>query len=745
MHKASRFAPRPLARQRGSIIVPAAFAILVGIILLGSAEIGWRFYMKREMQNAADLAALSAVQVMTNKPTAVTCGNAGLVARNNAMAQVPDGTQPLAAADIAVSCVKWDPSTIGASGDGLIPGSAVGESNAVRVAINKVYNPIIPMMGAGTGAAAINATAIATLSSPSATFTVGAELARTNPSAPLMELLGLVGVTPDVRLLSYSGVANAKVTPSGLLEALQNILPGGGPLAGVDLNLITAEQAATVDVTVSQLLDASVEALRKSSPSAVTGDISALANALRVIPAIGIAPISLFSTDDSASLFGHIATSTKDTALQAGVNVLALVSAAIETASAYAVQVKKLNLLGETITVQAGIIEPPSIGVGGVGAMAYNAQVRVFVNIDTDKFAGGILSKLPLGISARVHLPIMIDVARASAEITDIDCFAEPKTVKMLVNSSIIHACFADPGETQRFSKVKPCDGATLPSAVVSLKLPVLSEIKLLSSGLSPLTFSPTPNNIQFDVTDTTVFPLFHVDGGNSGQFGTLLTKWLSDVTNGILTPVFPNSTDQGSDYVALAKTYLDLGDKTNGRYVINDNTVNILTNGKTVGGTTTPGVGSWNLSSVPYPCGLLNAFTCYSPGSVWTSFRASATGYSMGGLDQLGGALLGGLLVNSCTGLLSNIGGYNNCVTNNLAAYLRTDPKFGVGTAAGNRSCGAICNLLSGVFSTLTGPLNLIGKTVVQDLLRDTLGIKIGTTEVGLYDLQCSRSRLVY
>ncbi len=744
MNRPTRFGAPASKRQQGSILVPVAFAILVGVILLGSAEIGWRFYMKREMQNAADLAALSAVRVMTNTPSAVTCANAMTVGRNNAIAQVPGGTQPLLAQDVAVNCARWDESTIAASGDGLVPGASITESNAVRVAINKHYDPIVPVIGGGSE---ISATAIATLSAPSATFTVGAELARTNPSAPLMELLGFVGLTPDVRLLSYAGVANATVTPSGLLEALQTILPGGGPLAGVDLNLITADQAAAVNVTVSQLLQASVEALRKSSPSAVTADVTALANALRLNPDIGIQPIWLFSTDASSSLFGHIATSTKDTALQASVNVLSLISAAIETAGAYGVQVKPLRVLGDTITVQAGIIEPPSIGVGGVGTMAYNAQVRVFINIDTDKFAGGILSKLPLGISARIHLPIMLDVARASAEITDIDCFAEPKTVKLAVASSLVHACFADPGESQRFSKARPCDGAVLPPAVVTLKLSfLLPEIKLLSSGLKPLSFSPTPGTVQFDVTDTTVFPLLHTDGGNSGAFGTQLTQWLTDVTTGILTPVFPNSTQPTADYRALAKMYLDRGAKrSTGQYIIDGNTVDIIKNGVTSGGSTAPGVGDWQLDRVPLGAGALGLTTKWGPGSVWTAYRASVTGHNLGTLDAvLGGVLLGGLLTESCQGVLSALN-FNNCAINNLASYLRTDPKFGAGTPPGTQSCGALCNLLGDVFSWLTGPLDLVGKTVVEGALRDVLGIKIGTTEVRLYELQCSRARLVF
>ncbi|WP_454006735.1 pilus assembly protein TadG-related protein [Alcaligenes sp. Marseille-Q7550] len=49
-------------RQTGSVIVPAAAALLVGLVLLGAAQLGQNFYAKRDLQNAADLAALAGAQ-----------------------------------------------------------------------------------------------------------------------------------------------------------------------------------------------------------------------------------------------------------------------------------------------------------------------------------------------------------------------------------------------------------------------------------------------------------------------------------------------------------------------------------------------------------------------------------------------------------------------------------------------------------------------------------------------------------
>lgn len=51
-------------RQRGSMTVAIVFAVIVGLVLLGVAQLGYAYYMKREIQKASDLAALSAVQVL---------------------------------------------------------------------------------------------------------------------------------------------------------------------------------------------------------------------------------------------------------------------------------------------------------------------------------------------------------------------------------------------------------------------------------------------------------------------------------------------------------------------------------------------------------------------------------------------------------------------------------------------------------------------------------------------------------
>ena len=203
----SSYRSRPPERERGSILVPAAFALIVGVVLLGSAEIGWQFYMKREMQNAADLAALTAVQVLTDRPDAARCSQAQRSAVTGAIAHMPDASGALEDSDVSVNCVRWQAENVRENSSGVITNGPVAETNAVQVNIAKAYAPLIPRIFSSDDAN-IGATAIATLRGRAATFTIGAQLLGTNSNAPLMKLLSALGLPASVTALDYNGVAN---------------------------------------------------------------------------------------------------------------------------------------------------------------------------------------------------------------------------------------------------------------------------------------------------------------------------------------------------------------------------------------------------------------------------------------------------------------------------------------------------------------------------------------------------------
>jgi uncharacterized membrane protein len=215
-----------LRTQRGSIIVPAAFAILVGIVLLGSAQLGYVFYMKRELQNAADLAALSSVQVL-NAISPAQCPEATATAIASGEANMVTIAGPLVNSDFTtLACTRWDPThwenptTVDPTGRYIYSPGAGESYNAMHVQLQKSVPYIFPVVGRGGGATLVNAEAVATTTTPTATFSVGSQLLRTGGSSPLTNILQLAGLPVSATLVDYNGLANVSITPSGLLAAL---------------------------------------------------------------------------------------------------------------------------------------------------------------------------------------------------------------------------------------------------------------------------------------------------------------------------------------------------------------------------------------------------------------------------------------------------------------------------------------------------------------------------------------------
>jgi len=61
------------------------------------------------------------------------------------------------------------------------------------------------------------------------------------------------------------------------------------------------------------------------------------------------------------------------------------------------------------------VIEPPSIAIGGIGARAYNAQVRLMVDVDSNRVPaiGALLSLL----GTRLHLPFQRFIVLAQRQL----------------------------------------------------------------------------------------------------------------------------------------------------------------------------------------------------------------------------------------------------------------------------------------------------------------------------------------
>lgn len=712
---------RPRA-QRGGMSV-TMMLVMVGLVgMLGLIEIGYLYWAKRDVQKTADLAALAGAQRL-DLCSADRADNAA--ARANAVnANRFSGV-------IRVQCGDWNPAH--ASEDNFATVSAAAPANAVKVVAER---SVLPFLGQNQNLPTVRAQAVATRAPPFAVLSVGSQLLRVNGNTPLGSVLKLVGVDLDqTTLLGYDGLAQAKVTPHGLLKALEIPVEADISIGGFNALL------AAHKVSLGDLVDATATVLSQSGVA--HADLDALRDALAARLDIDRLAIQLGSNDTSSGLFGRIVApdGPATAALDAQVNALDLLTTGISIAnSGRAVDVSQLNVLG--VQARAAIIEPPSIAIGGVGTRAYNAQVRLFLDIDSNNLALG-LGKVLTALGIRLRLPIHADVTNAMATVTSLQCSAVPATATVRVDSSVLRACVGKVAEADRFSTRNVCDATLQNEQLLTLLGAPLINDRIQLNALSH------SENLTLAAGETKSTWI------NPAQIGTAvsdLVQQLLRVLGGMLDPA-TKGMNTASTAEQLADQFLKASNPGNGLYDV-DRTIALLRNGNPAQGISA--FGDWQVENgVPYACVLALA-TCYRDGSVWEGYRATVTGQGLGLLDGVLGTLLGGLVINRCSGLVSALLAYNACVKGNLAAYMQTAPAGVLDSYQGSGSVtdpstnavvcsGLLCTLLRPVLEGVLKPLlNGVG-TLLTTTLAHVLGIELGRTDVHLQATQCNPAQLVY
>ena len=721
LNRAPSCAPRR-ARMRGGMSVTMMLVLIGMLSMLGLVEIGYLYWAKRDVQKIADLSALAGAQRL-DLCAADRADNTA--ARRNAVdANRFPGT-------LRVQCGNWNP---GHASDDHFIADAAAPANAVKVVAERA---VLPFFGQNQHLPTVRAQAVATRAPPLAVFSVGSQLLRVNGNTPLGSVLKLVGVDLDqTTLLGYDGLAQAHVTPDGLLKALG--IPVAANISVGDFNALLAAHK----VSLGQLLDATASVLAQNGAANV--DLRALRNALATQLDLDKLSVQLGSNAAGSGLFGSIVApdGPASAALEAQVSALDLLTTSIGIASSgRAVEVKQLTVAG--VQARAAVIEPPSIAIGGVGARAYNAQVRVHLDIDSNNLALGLGKILPaLGI--RLRLPIYADVTNAMGTVTALQCSAQPATATIQVESSVLRACVGKVADSDRFSTRNVCDANLQNEQLLTLLGAPLINDRI---QLNALTHSESVTLAAGETKSTWINPV---------QLGTAvndLVQQLLRVLGGMLNPA-AKGMNTGSTASQLADQFLKASNPGNGLYDV-DRTIALLRNGSPAQGI--PAFGDWTVpDGVPYACGLLNLATCYKDGPAWDGYRAVVTGQGLGVLDGLLGTLLGGLAINRCSGLVSTLLAYNACVKGNLTSYLQTAPAGVLDAYQGSGSVtdpgtngvacsGLLCTLLRPVLEGLLKPLlNGVG-TLLTSTLASVLGLELGRTDVHLQATACNPAQLVY
>ncbi|XJO17833.1 TadG family pilus assembly protein [Variovorax sp. UC122_21] len=425
------------------MIVIAAVALSLIVIALIGTELGYLFFMKREFQKAADLAALAGAQKLQTTTATNRCSQAAGVAINNAGQNLPGisinppdcgNWRTGQASETAAGCFTN-------TDDHFLTGGA--PLNAIRIRINQPAPTLLPIFPWDR---TICVQAIAALDEPQASFSVGSGVARLNQGA-LNQLLGLLlGTTINLSLADYTGLANAKLNLLGMVDALH-------------LNAGTVDQLAQSNITLAQLLNAAIEVLPQGNDSQTVSLVASLLRGMLNLTGgldLNTVTINLLKTAEQAGLLSlDLDTTDPRSALNGNVSVLNLLSVALQVANgqsaAAAATTISLPPLAK-VGVRAKVIEPPTIAIGPPGyysdgtakTQAHTGQVRAGLNVQILTAAGGNNSLLDIPLLLRVslpagqliNLPIYAEVASGDANLEDVRCTAGDGKYDVAINAA---------------------------------------------------------------------------------------------------------------------------------------------------------------------------------------------------------------------------------------------------------------------------------------------------------------------
>lgn len=743
--------------QEGAFNILAAATLLLMLMFLGVTLDTGRLYLeKRRLQKIADMAAMESLLRLPDSNCSSSPADAQLFAQESAQRQ---NFLTAATQNVTTECVD----VITIAGIREATPSSTGE--AVRAkATNRVNSSLIlraeSWLGGGIDSqVTLSAIAVAERSPPVAAFSVGSQLLRLNNNKLLGQLLETIGLDIDyLTLLDANGLANTSISPAGLLEAL------GVDLSIDQLKALTPDglvELANTEIGLLSVADLVNLSAQLVSDSTLKANLGILNDAIATDILLDQAQLQLFGTDTDPGLIQLNSGGAGDpigTAMNAQINLGELLSTALLAGYAgRSLVVPDLNLLG-LVNVELGIIEPPSIGIGPVGTAAYNAQIRLYLDVDSDELMSGLLSWLTgTVLGTRIHLPIWIDVVAGQGILTDINCSVEPREVDILVNSSLLNVCVGDVPDELKWSTSESCQEASSGAELIRLLgIPLLTG----KTEIAPLQYQEQLAGFQVGETRSTE--------ANPLALGNAIENIVSGLLD-LLSGLFrePNAVGGDLDYSQagqtvlienLAKQYLDAS-ANSGLYNVQAVT-DLILNGSdeydSEGNQVLPPLVStdWLIeNSIPTSCLLT---TC--PVSYWNdgSFSEAFEAYTIPGglLDLLGISTLGNGY-QSCGGLLSALLAWNACIEFNLVKFL-TDKPGGIDLSEsqdGNSiadpssesvSCsGALCFLLEPVLELIKPLLNGVGE-LLTDLLVDTLGLEIGRTDVSVESVSCGAPELV-
>jgi len=498
--------------QHGSLVINLAIALSLIVIVLIGTELGYLFFMKREMQKSADLAALAGAQQISGTGGCANAITAAKLSANGTSDTDLNRNLPstFSLVDGDIECGQWDPAktTI----DHFEP--ATSNLNAVRVKMSKAPVAILSFFDADR---TIQVKAVAA-NEPIASFSLGTGVAGLNEGVVNQLLSALLGTGNQIALdlVSYNGLATGSIR---LLD-LVSVMPNVG----------TVEELLDTRIQLRDFILAMARALGTSNPVAV--------KALN-----GILDANVRSAEINVGDLIKVTTPSPEGAASANVNVLELLMVTAQIANGTnAVNLGTGVNLGALATVDTKlvVVEPPSIAIGPAGkdssgkwrTQSHSAAVRLFLDakvLDTSKIPlVGLLTNIQL-----LHLPLYIEVAPGQAWLTDIQCKNPRKDSQVTIASQpgLANVCIADGMDTQMTNTVTPpnCSDPATISKVSLLGIPLL-EVK----ATTPLPSTVSLQNAVPMHFDGVIGNEDDIQRSTSNAIGSVLSTAVRGLTSGL-------------------------------------------------------------------------------------------------------------------------------------------------------------------------------------------------------------------
>lgn len=707
-------------RQRGSMAITIMLMMLGLVVILGLVEVGYLYWAKRDAQKVADLAALAGAQRLElcasdNSDNGAARSNAA----ENGFVSGEDGKQ------VDIACGDWDPLDNTAE-DHFYTAPEPDTVNAVKVVATR---PAIPIFGQAfaEGELVVSASAVAAKKLPIASFTVGSKLLNTG-SGVLTDLLKGIGLDlAGTDLVGYDGLANVNITPAGLLDALDIKVPANISVGGLN-------QFLAAELRVRPLIDVLNATVELAGENYLLAANTNLLNAITAKLGISNLLVQMGDSETKSGLFAQINAPSAQQALGVELNALDVVYAAIGVATQnHAISVDNLsipNILtgsGKLVEVKVAVIEPPSLGIGGLGAQAYTGQIRTYVNVDT-----GSLTIPLLGVNVQVKLPLMLDLVTGKGTITELcevpDTLADngmDGLAKVRVDASIAKICVGKHASESVFSTVASCDEQLQNEQILDIRL-LNTQIAGLNTQLTAAPLSVTETTDPLASGDTQTVPQT-----NPLNLGTTVEDLVNDLLLALIAKPYADGVLNQNQINSIAQSYWDDSSSvcTASNPTCRGQRMNHIEEAIT---SSTAGLSGFLGSTVVSTLGLVNDLLTLNIFGVLTQL-----GNVVGGvLDLVVNDVLGNLLgFNRCTGWI--FGSDSGCIqdTRDLLNAHNSDT---------NNKPTALFALLGGLFDLISPILDSVGGLLSS--LLNSLGINLGQVDVNMRSVDCNNgAQLVY